>query len=233
MSNTALIADDIREKLISDPAAILEDSELMRALIAANEQAMGNNIIDLRGIAMEKLEARLDQLEDTHRGVIAAAYENLAGTNQVQRAVLRLLEPLEFEDFLQELDGEVAHILRVDCARLIIETEQGDDAMEKLSDVLRVAEPGFINDYVTLGRKVSPRRVTLRAATTPLPELYGKQAATIRSEACLKLDFGEGQRPGLLLLGSEDAEMFRPSHGTDLLDFFASVFERAMQRWLN
>ena len=49
----------------------------MRALIAANERAMGGNIVDLRGIAMERLEARLDRLEDTHRSVIAAAYENL------------------------------------------------------------------------------------------------------------------------------------------------------------
>ena len=35
----------------------------LTALIAANERAMGANIVDLRGIAMERLEARLDRLE--------------------------------------------------------------------------------------------------------------------------------------------------------------------------
>jgi uncharacterized protein len=72
---------------------ILDDKDVMRALIAANEKALGANIVDLRGLAMERLEARLERLEDTHRSVIAAAYENLAGTNQMHRAILRILEP--------------------------------------------------------------------------------------------------------------------------------------------
>ena len=75
------MTDDLRERIITRPDVILEDKDLMKALIEANERAMGGNIVDLRGIAMERLEARLDRLEDTHRSVIAAAYENLAGTN--------------------------------------------------------------------------------------------------------------------------------------------------------
>lgn len=86
------IDDDLREKIMTRPDVILEDQDLMRALIAANERAMGGNIVDLRGIAMDRLESRLDRLEDTHRSVIAAAYENLAGTNQVHRAILRMLD---------------------------------------------------------------------------------------------------------------------------------------------
>src|SRR6056297_2106750 len=93
--------DDFRHRIIEDPEAILEDADVMKALIAANEKYLGNNIVDLRGIAMERLEARLDRLEDTHRSVIAAAYENLAGTNQIHRAVLRMLDPVEFEVFLR------------------------------------------------------------------------------------------------------------------------------------
>ncbi|MGB5557337.1 MAG: DUF484 domain-containing protein, partial [Paracoccaceae bacterium] len=96
MSSTAAMIDDLREKIISDPDVILDDRDVMRALIAASENGLGNNIVDLRGIALERLESRLDRLEDTHRSVIAAAYENLAGTNQVHRALLRLLEPTDF-----------------------------------------------------------------------------------------------------------------------------------------
>lgn len=48
----------------------------------------------------------------------------------------------------------------------------------------------------------------------------------------MRLDLGEGRMTGMLVLGSEDADQFRPSHGTDLLTFFAGVFERAMRRWL-
>ena len=33
-------------------------------------------------------------------------------------------------------------------------------------------------------------------------------------------------------MGSEDAHQFGPQQGTDLLAFFAGVFERSMRRWL-
>ena len=102
MSSSSQIDETLRDKIIAAPEVILEDPDLMAALIAANERAMGSNIVDLRGIAMERLEARLDRLEDTHRSVIAAAYENLAGTNQVHRAILRMLAPVEFETFLKD-----------------------------------------------------------------------------------------------------------------------------------
>ncbi|NIY99192.1 DUF484 family protein, partial [Salipiger sp. HF18] len=120
--NTLTIDESLREEIISRPDMILDDRDLMQALIAANERSMGGNIVDLRGIAMERLEARLDRLEDTHRSVIAAAYENLAGTNQIHRAVLRMLDPVEFEPFLRDLAGEVAQILRVDAVRLVLES---------------------------------------------------------------------------------------------------------------
>src|SRR5210317_1014397 len=115
MKSKPKIEESLREAIISRPDAILDDKDVMNALVAANEKAMGANIIDMRGIAMERLEARLDRLEDTHRSVIAAAYENLAGTNQIHRAILRMLDPTEFETFLRDLGGEVAEILRVDA----------------------------------------------------------------------------------------------------------------------
>jgi uncharacterized protein YigA (DUF484 family) len=63
--------------------------------------------------------------------------------------------------------------------------------------------------------------------------IYGDKSSWIRSEACLKLDFGPKRLPGLLILGTEDPHMFGPQHGTDLLTFFAGVFERSMRRWLS
>lgn len=234
MTSNPNLNDDLRSKILSDPEALLEDHDVMRALIAANDRAMGGNIVDLREIAMDRLTARLDRLEDTHRNVIAAAYENLSGTNQVHRAILRLMEPSRFETFLDDLRGEVADILRVDSVRLILETEAGksDEAVARLSHVLSLAEPGFVGDYVSLGRSAATRQVTLRQVTETDPEIFGKKADYIRSEACLKLDLGKGRLPAMLIFGSEDPHMFTPQQGTDLLAFFAGVFERVMRRWL-
>ena len=225
----------MRDRIIAEPESVLEDIDVMRALIAANERAMGTNIVDLRGIAMERLETRLDRLEDTHRSVIAAAYENLAGTNQVHRAILQMLDPLNFQDFLQSLAGDVAQTLRVDSIRLVLVSVQNadDPALRKLGEVLYVAEPGFVADYVSGGRNVSLRPVTLRQVVPASDELYGEKAGWVRSEALLRLDFGKGRLPGMLVMGSEDPHHFKPTQGTDLLAFFAGVFERTMRRWLS
>ena len=230
-----MIEPDLRDRIMAEPETILEDRDLMNALVAANERAMGANIVDLRGIAMQRLETRLDRLEDTHRNVIAAAYENLAGTNQVHRAILQMLDPLDFQDFLRTLTTDVAATLRVDCVRLVLESVQDaeDPALRRLGDVLYVAEPGFVQDYVSGGRNVPLRPVVLRQVLPQSDALYGERAGWVRSEALMKLDFGKGRLPGMLVLGAEDPHQFKPTPGTDLLAFFAGVFERTMRRWLS
>ncbi|PID36761.1 MAG: recombinase XerC [Rhodobacterales bacterium] len=234
MTSSAPITEDLREQLIEQPEVILNDHELMRALVAANERALGANVVDMRGIAMERLEARLDRLEETHRSVIAAAYENLAGMNLIHRAVLRMLDPRDFSLFMQDLDGEVAEILRVDCVRLVLETalSEEEEAVRKLGAVLVTVEPGFIDTY--LGQSAPEARpVTLRQVQEQDSAIFGDSGYWIRSEATIRLDLGEGRLPGLLIMGAEDPHQFKPGQGTDLLAFFGGVFERSMRRWLS
>ena len=236
-TDVAPILEDWRNRVLTDPELILEDRDLMRALIAANDRQMGGNIVDMRGIAMERLQNRLDRLEDTHRSVIAAAYENLAGTNQVHRAVLQLVDTGDFTAFLARLGTDVASTLRVDRIRLVLEsveaTETEAPLVQKLEDVLTVVAPGFVQDYITGGREVPHRQVTLRQVGDGSQRIFGEAARWIHSEACLTLDLGEGRLPGLLVMGAEDPHQFRPAQGTDLLTFFASVFERLMRGWLD
>jgi uncharacterized protein YigA (DUF484 family) len=235
MSSSPKIESDLRAAILAKPGSVLDDQDVMHALISANERSMGGNIVDLRGIAMERLEARLDRLEDTHRSVIAAAYENLAGTNQVHRAILRMLDPTEFEVFLRDLGGEVAEILRVDSISLVLESVQNDNdpVVQHMGSVLTVAEPGFIDTYLTHGRNNQTRQITLRQVQNASVRVYGETASWIRSEACLRLNFGNGRLPGMLVMGAEDPHHFTPQQGTDLLSFFAGVFERSMRHWLS
>lgn len=226
------LAETIRAKILSEPDVILGDADLMQALISATEAQRGGNVVDLRGVAMDRLEARLTRLEDTHQSVIAAAYDNLAGTNQIHRAVLSLLEPVDFEAFLKRLSGDVADILRVGRIRLVLEShdDADDPALASVADVLSVAEPGFVDEYITLGRDMSPRQVTLRGISIRDGGIYG--ADWVRSEALIRLNFGKGRLPGLLAFASDDPDQFQSTQGTELLVFLGGVFERAMRRWL-
>ncbi|MBP1805811.1 DUF484 family protein [Rubellimicrobium aerolatum] len=227
MSSNPLMDPQVRERIIADPAVVLDDKDIMRVLVAANERAMGPNVVDLRGIAMDRLEARLDRLEDTHRSVIAAAYDNLSGTATIHRAVIRLLEPTRFETFLRDLGGDVKQLLRVDSLRLVIEADQadGEDGVERLDSPLVMEPRGFVDSYLRAGGFPPSRSVVLRPVG--LSTVYEDGIA---SEACLRLDLGEDV--GLLALGSRDPRHFLPHQGTDLLAFLASVVERALRRWL-
>ena len=233
-ARTADIEELLRRRIMADPGVVLDDAEIMRALAEAADNGRGGNVVDLRGMAMERLESRLARLEETHRAVIAAAYENLSSTNQVQRAALRLLDETEFEGFLAALAGDVAGILRVDSVRLVLESPQRaeDAGLGRLRHVLQVAPPGFVSEVMNAGRTPSRRHIVLRQTLAGAPELHGARAEDIRSEVLMRLDLGEGRLPGMLVMGAEDPHQFRPGQGTDLLAFFAGVFERAMRRWL-
>lgn len=229
--NKQIMADELREKIIANPDVLLEDHDVMRALVGANDDAMGGNIVDLRGVAMERLEARFDRLEDTHRNVVGAAYDNLASTNQVHRAILRMMDADTFAQFLTDLAGDVADILRVDAIRLVLESSD-PDASDELRPTVAVMPEDFIEGYITLGRNMPARQVTLRKFHKVGGSLYRERAEYIQSEACLKLDLGAGRLPAMLVMGSEDPKLFTPQQGTDLLTFFAGVFERTIRRWL-
>lgn len=231
-----MIEPDLRKLILDKPERLLDDRDVMNALVAANERALGSNIVDLRAIAMQRLENRLDRLEDTHRSVIAAAYENLAGTNQIHRAILQLLEATSFDTFMSAAAGPVAQSLRVDEVRLVLETVQEDGAsdpvLRRFGNLMQVGPRGFVTRYMTNSRPVAPRPVVLRRTTQLSATVYGTKAEDIRSEALMKLDLGEGRLPAMLAFGAEDPNMFKALQGTDLLSFFAGVFERLMRQWL-
>ena len=229
--NKPLMADDLREKIIANPDVLLEDHDVMRALVGANDDQGGGNIVDLRSVAMDRLEARFDRLEDTHRNVIAAAYDNLAGTNQVHRAILRMMDASTLEAFLADLSGEVADILRVDAIRLVVESSVPNSHCNEGTGVAVMPE-NYVEGYITLGRNMPARQVTLREFHKVGGSLYGPRAEYIKSEACLKVDLGPNQLPAMLVMGSEDPLQFTSQQGTDLLTFFAGVFERVVRRWL-
>ena len=227
----------VRQQILQDPSTVLEDRDVMRALISADEATRGTNVVDLRSIALERLEARLNRLEDTHRHVIAAAYDNLASTNQIHRAVLAILEPDTFADFLALLERDLATTLNVASCQLVLESAAATPELlpqlqNEFGDGVSFCAPGDVMRYITRGRTSTARPVTLRATIKPDPVLFGDAAPRIQSEALLKLDLGQGNLGGMLVLGSDATDQFTPQKGADLLVFFASAFERVLRRWL-
>jgi uncharacterized protein len=221
----------LRDFITENPRIVLDAPDVMRALLASHDQTLGQNIVDLRSVAMRRLEAQLGRLEETNRSVIAAAYDNLAGTQQIHRALLKIMEPTDFGGFLSMIGTEMVDILRIDYACLILETQNQspNPNLAPLGPIVKPAPSGFVADYLSQNLAA---KVTLRRVTKPNVFVYPEAMGPMGSEACLQLDFGAGTLPGLLILAAKDAEQFSPAQGTDLLTFFATIFERALRRWL-
>ncbi len=228
----------LRQRILADPGLVLDDEEVMTALLTATDLCHGLNVVDLRDVALARLEERHARMVETHRMVLAAAYENIAGTRRIQRAILALLEPLDFTTFITSLGTGIAATLGVESVRLVLESSAaGSDGdpltdLSSISETVRIMPPGSVEAEMTGGRNVHPGPIVLRQLASAHEALHGQKAEWIKSEALIRLDLGAGRLPAMLVLGAEDPHKFRPGQGTELLEFFGKAFERILRRWL-
>lgn len=235
MDTINLSAEDrelVRSLILADPALVLDDDQVMQRLVG--ERKEDRQVVDLRDRLVERLEQRLDKLTTQQRSIIAAAYENVAGTNQVHRAVLALLEPSELPAFLMRLTVDVPAMLGLEEARLCLEsdvTETGpaEGFGEHLHGRVMAMPEGMVEGYLALDG-ASSELVLLREAGAEAELIFG-EANPVQSEALMRLDIAGA--PALLAFGSSDPKKFDPAHGTDLLTFLAGVIERLLTQRLS
>tara|TARA_B110000003_G_scaffold276453_1_gene323023 strand:- start:5446 stop:6165 length:720 start_codon:yes stop_codon:yes gene_type:complete len=235
MDDTTQISD-FRKRILQDPEALLNDREVMRALISASSNNAPTNVIDLKSVVLKRLEGRVDEIEGQNSNIISAAYKNISTTFRVHAAILEALEPKTFTEFLNFLKTDWANSLGIDVARLCLEAPSisKDDIPQLQTEFgpsVIFLQEGEIDHYITLGQDNDPRSVTLRQIRKGASNIYSNIAPELRSEALMKLDLGQGNSPGLLLLGSINPDQFLPNMGTDLFVFYGSIFEKVMQRW--
>ena len=229
--------DQLREEILAKAHEILNDETLLRALIEASDKNLGSKIVDLRSVAMQKMDGELKKLKRSNQQVIATAYENLVGMKQVHQVVLKSLEQNNFDEFITNLDTEACNILRVDCIKIGLEThsslqnnEKNDSKLSKLLDLYPV---NFVDTYISQGENNNTDDVILRPTPKGSEQLYGKVSKNLKSEGCIKLRIGNKKIIGILALASKEREKFTAQQGVELLKFMGSVFERRISHWLN
>lgn len=221
--------DLIRSLILADPKIVLEDAQVMRTLIGATGKGP-RKIVDLRDRLVERMETRLAKLIQTNRSVIAAAYENVAGTSSLHQAVLALMAARDLGAFLRCLTAETPALVGVDDARLCLEADIPDArALDELGEGLEgrvLAVPaGTVDAYLALGGEVSEQGVVLRSAGEEAEVIFG-YPHRVRSEACIRLNAGGAA--GLLVYGAADPERFGGDQGPELLHFLGGVVERLL-----
>ena len=229
--------DKLREEILAKTQEILNDEMLLRALIEASDKNLGSKIVDLRSVAMQKMDGELKKLKRSNQQVIATAYENLVGMKQVHQVVLKSLEQNNFDEFITNLDTEACDILRVDCIKLGLETHYSLQNTEKndskLFELLDLYPVDFVDTYISQGENKGTDDVVLRPTPKGSEQVYGKLSKNLKSEGCIKLKIGNEKIIGILALASKEREKFTAQQGVELLKFMGSVFERRISHWLN
>ena len=229
--------DKLREEILTKAHEILNDEILLKALIGANDKNLGGKIVDLRSVAMQKMDGELKKLKRSNQQVIATAYENLVGMKQVHQVVLNSLEQNNFDEFIANLDTEACDVLKVDCIKIGLETHSSLQNTEKydsnLSKLLDLYPVNFVDTYISQGKNNGSDDVVLRPTPKGCEQLYGKLSKNLKSEGCIKLEIGNEKIIGILALASKEREKFTAQQGVELLKFMGSVFERRISHWLN
>lgn len=223
----------IRSLILADPEIVLSDDMVMRALIGPGARG-ARNIVDLRDRLVERLEGRLKQLVRTNRSVIAAAYENVAGTRALHRGVLALVDAPDLAEFLRRLTRDVPAMVGVEEGRLCLEAEVEDiveayQLVGALDGRVLLVPEGTVEQYLALDGDPGTGPVALRPCGAEAELVFGP-GTRARSEALIRLDLGAGT--GLVAFGAADPERFGPEQGTELLSFFGGVVERLLARHL-
>lgn len=222
----------IRSLILANPDLVLNDDQVMRSLIGSQAQE-ARNVVDLRDRLVERMEGRLQKLMRTNRSVIAAAYENVATTNQMHRALLALIDAEEMETFLRRLVKDLPQMVGIEEARLCLEANvpearPADELAPGLDGRVVILPEGTINAYLRVDQG-EPAQVTLRPCPAEKEIVFGHISPS-QSEALLPLSLSGVT--GLLAFGAADPERFSADQGTDLLSFTAEVTQRLLIRHL-
>jgi uncharacterized protein len=220
-----LSADVVAAFLRAHPDFFSKHSDLLRHL-EAPKRHRGNGVVDFQHYMVERLQRDIDGMTRERHDLIVTARDNLLNQTRVHAAVLALLEARDLAGLLQSITTDLAVVLDLDVATLVVESN-GDNIPHVHGSGIRVVPQG------TTERWLEGRKIRLRDHTDGDPALYGEGAGLVKSEALLKLEISRLAPVGLLAFGSRDAAMFHPGQGTELVGFLARTVELRLRAELD
>lgn len=218
-------ADDIIEYLRKNPKFLQQNPEAMDLLVPPKTEA-GKGVADFQNYMIQRLKADKEQVITTTREIVENSRANMNNQQRVHKAVLRLLESNNFEDFIQSITMDLATILDVDIAVFVVESN-GNEIPHIHTSGVRVIPPGTVDKW--MGEK----NVMLQDNISGIEAIYGGGAALVKSQILLRVDISMNTPPAILAFGSRDAGMFQEGQATDQILFLARVIERCFRSWLN
>jgi uncharacterized protein YigA (DUF484 family) len=206
--------------LLSHPAFLRDHPELVSVL--APPTKFEDGVLDMQHFMIEKLQAELAELRNSQRELLSASRVNLSSQERIHAAVLAVIEARTLEDIGRIVAEDYRSILDVTTSSLCFEGKN-----QTSSRNIVTLDPG------TIGELLGERSILLRHDVAGDTRLFGDKAKEVRSDALVLIDLGPQSGPGLLALGSHEADRFHPGQGTELLGFMARAITGSLRAGLS
>jgi uncharacterized protein YigA (DUF484 family) len=219
-------AAEVMDYLQRHPDFLTQHPDLLDGLKLPNRRS-GDGVVDLQQFMVEKLRRELQRLRGDQDDLLSNSRDNLATQTRVHRAALALLDAKGLTNLIEIVTTDLAVILDVDVVTLCLERSEGLTEPSRM-DGVQLLDRGTVDQLV--GRE---HEVLLRDEVTGDPVLFGGGAGLVRSDALLRLRFGEEMPQGLIAFGTRHPGYFDSGQGTELLGFLARILEHCVRSWLS
>ena len=225
-SSKVLEADEVRDYLLEHPKFLTENSDLV-ALLRPPSRHNGKNVLDMGQIVARHLGEEVKRLKQQHEELLAVGRANQAAQKQVHDASLAVMAARNFEHLIHIITRDLAQVMDVDTVTLSVEAADDGPTKAPMGGVY-VLPSGRVDAMLGPGAPA-----LLEAVSGGDPLVFGPGANLVRSQALIRLAPSKGSPPGLLALGSRDADKFHAGQGTELLQYLCRLLERLIRTWLD
>lgn len=222
-----LTEDKVADYLVAHPDFLRGRPDVLAHMIKAQEvRPRPDGVIDLQSFMVDRLRNEVGRLKQGQKDIVSTARANESSLQRVQTAILFLLDAASFEELIQIIANDLAVLLDVDIACLLVESDGRELGPAAVANGVRLVDAGFL-DHLTCGQDV-----VLEAKAAGDDTVFGSGAGLVASQALVRLTISPESPPCLLALGSRDADMFHPGMRADLIGFLGRVTERIIRSWL-
>ena len=175
---------------MADPGVILNDTELLLALSKHAKRDLGKDVIDLRDVAVRRLETQLNASKEQHQILLEVLSENFDSALRIINLMLVLLKSRDLDELFHKLLTKVPQAVDVDYVRFVQLT--GKSSPPPLVDTTSLAIKNITHAKLEayLGVQVQDiydNKVSLRSIAGGDQNIYGNIADQVRSEAIIDL----------------------------------------------
>ncbi len=220
----------VKELIIANPGLVLDDVKVLQALAAVQNEGLGTNVIDGRGIAFNRLEQKLKHVQMENQLLKDVLHENSEAMHRIHFAALTLLEVKDSRRLADFLTGELPNVMKVEQILLLLDKPLKGKLRDLLADLAKSPVDASVRRAYLDPVRGTPDKIVLRQVSrTPTP-VYGEIGPPIRSEALLPIMVDGSGMIGILAIGSSEPESFKPHMSTELLELIRQVFTITVAR---